>query len=58
MIEGCIERMEEEIGQKANVVVTGGLGKNIAALCKRQFDYDPELLIKGMYIIYKKNSQK
>ena len=50
--------MEEEIGQKANVVVTGGLGKNIAALCKRQFDYDPELLIKGMYIIYKKNSQK
>ena len=43
---------------KANVVVTGGLGKNIAALCKRQFDYDPELLIKGMYIIYKKNSQK
>lgn len=58
MIEGCIERMEEEIGQKTNVVVTGGLGKNIAALCKRQFDYDPELLIKGMYIIYKKNSQK
>lgn len=57
MIEGYVERMEEEIGQRANVVVTGGLGKYITKYCKRKFIYNEELLLKGLEIIYNKNKQ-
>ncbi len=56
MIEGCIERMEEEIGQKANVIITGGVGKFVTPHCKRKFVYDEELLLKGLYSIYNKNN--
>ncbi|MBQ7266055.1 MAG: type III pantothenate kinase [Firmicutes bacterium] len=55
MIEGCIERMEEELGEKAKVVMTGGVGKYIAPHCKRDIDYDEELLLKGLYKIYLRN---
>lgn len=55
MIEGYVERMEDEIGQKCNVVVTGGLGKYITKHCKRKFEYREELLLKGLEIIYYKN---
>lgn len=56
MIEGYVERMEEEIGQRCNVVVTGGLGKYITSHCRRKFWYCEELLLKGLEIIYYKNN--
>lgn len=55
MIEGYVERMENEIGEKCNVVVTGGLGKYITKHCKRKFLYSEDLLLKGLEIIYNKN---
>ncbi len=55
MIEGYVERMEAELGEKCNVVVTGGLGKYIIKHCKRKFVYSGELLLKGLEIIYNKN---
>lgn len=55
MIEGYVARIEEELGEKANVVVTGGLGKYITKHCKRKFSYSEELLLKGLEIIYYKN---
>lgn len=55
MIDGCVERIEEELGKKCNVIITGGLGKNFAEICKGDYEYDPELLLKGLYIIYNKN---
>lgn len=55
MIEGYVERMESEIGEKCNVVVTGGLGKYITKHCKREFFYSEDLLLKGLEIIYYKN---
>ena len=54
-IDGCIERMEEELGMKTTVVATGGLAKKIVPFCKRDIILDEELLLKGLNVIYNKN---
>ena len=54
-IDGCIERMEEELGQKCTVVATGGLARKIIPYCKREIILDEDLLLKGLLVIYEKN---
>ncbi|MDO4300348.1 MAG: type III pantothenate kinase [Clostridia bacterium] len=55
MIDGCVERIETELGEKCKVIITGGLGKNFAEICKGDYEYIEELLLNGLYIIYNKN---
>jgi len=57
MLDGVIERVEEELGEKATVIATGGLSKCIIEHCKREIIYDNDLLIKGLWQIYCKNVQ-
>lgn len=54
-IDGIIDRMEEELGESATVVATGGLAKKIIPFCKRKVILDEDLLLKGLWIIYEKN---
>ena len=56
MIDGMIERMEAELGEKATVIATGGLASSIIPYCKREIICDDDLLLKGLWILYKKNS--
>ena len=55
-IDGLIERMEEELGEKCTVVATGGLASLIVPLCKRNIILDEDLLLKGLMVIYNKNN--
>lgn len=55
MIDGLIERIEAELGFKATVLATGGLSKMIIPYCKSKIIYEENLLLKGLYYIYKKN---
>jgi type III pantothenate kinase len=55
-LDGMIERMEEELGYPATVIATGGLAKVIIPNCKREIIEDQGLLLKGLKIIYDKNS--
>lgn len=55
MLDGFVDRFEEELGEKATVVVTGGLGKSICKSCRHEMIYDENLLIDGLKIIYDKN---
>jgi type III pantothenate kinase len=55
MLDGLVERFEEELGEKATVVVTGGLGRSIAKNCKHEMIIDENLLLDGLRIIYNKN---
>lgn len=55
MIDGMIQRMEEEIGQKATVIATGGLARFVVPLCRREIILDDGLLLRGLWIIYQKN---
>lgn len=56
MLDGMIDRIEQELGQKATVVATGGLGKFVVPYCTHKIIYDDALLLKGLWLIYQKNS--
>ena len=56
MLDGMIERMEAELGQKTTVVITGGIAKFIAPMCKTEMVYDKDLLLKGLAMLYRENT--
>lgn len=56
-IDGIIERIEDELGEKSTVVATGGLSSVVIPLCKRDIHIDGDLLIRGLAIIYRKNKK-
>lgn len=55
-LDGIIDRMEAELGRPVTAIATGGLAKKIVPYCKRKIILDDDLLLKGLQIIYKKNS--
>ena len=55
MLEGMIERMEEELGYPTTVVATGGISRFVLPLCKKEIIYDKDLLIKGLVALYYDN---
>lgn len=55
MVDGMILRIEEELGESARVVATGGLAQFIVPKCKREIIYDENLLLRGLNVIYKRN---
>ena len=55
MVDGMIDLIIEELGTEADVVATGGLARFVVPLCYHKIHYDPDLLLKGLRIIYKKN---
>ena len=57
MLDGMLDRMEEELGKRTTVVVTGGMAQFIAPLCRRKMMVEKDLLLKGLYAIYKKNKK-
>lgn len=57
MLDGMIQRMEEELGYQATVVATGGIGKFVLPLCRREMIYDKDLLVKGLAALYRDNKR-
>lgn len=57
MMDGMIDRIEEEIGLPASVVATGGLASIVVPLCKRKIIFDENLLLEGMRFIYERNTK-
>ena len=56
LARACNDRMEEELGKRTTVVVTGGMAQFIAPLCRRKMMVEKDLLLKGLYAIYKKDN--
>ncbi|MBQ7046882.1 MAG: type III pantothenate kinase [Oscillospiraceae bacterium] len=54
-IDGIIDRLEEEIGQKTTVVATGISAEIVVPCCRHDIIIDNELIIKGLVGIYKRN---
>jgi len=55
MVDGMIDRMEEELGQKCTVVVTGGLSDTISGCCRHELYLRPNLILQGLLSIYNIN---
>lgn len=56
-LDGLLERMEAELGTPAKVIVTGGISKFILPLCKREMIYERSLMLKGLNLLYKRNTK-
>lgn len=56
MLDGLIDRIEDELGESATVVATGGLSKEIINFCKNDIIYNENLLLDGLRLIYEKNN--
>ena len=55
MVDGMIDRIQEELGQPVQVIATGGLSQKVTPYCKHTIIQDPNLLLKGLRILYYKN---
>lgn len=58
MLDGMVERMEEELGSPATVVATGGIARFVIPMCRRHMIYDKDLLLKGLRILYENNKRQ
>ena len=55
LIDGMIERIEEEYGEKCVLTATGRYASLVAPLCKHKIIVDKDLLLKGLIEVYYKN---
>ena len=57
MVDGMVERMEQELGYRATVIATGSIARFIVPMCRREIVYDKDLLVKGLAALYRENSR-
>ena len=55
MIDGLLERVEEELGGPVTATATGGLMAKVLPYCRREIHYDENLMLEGLEILYRKN---
>lgn len=58
MLDGLVDRMEEEMGQPLTVIATGGIARFVIPMCRREVIYERDLLLKGLAILYKNNVKR
>ncbi len=55
MIDGMAKRYSEAFDTQPTIVATGGIAPLIVKHCREKVISDPDLVLEGMYFIYKKN---
>lgn len=57
-IDGIVSRIQSELGESCTVVATGGLASLVVPLCQTKIILDDDLLLKGLTLIYQRNTEK
>jgi type III pantothenate kinase len=57
ILDGMVQRMEEELGAKATVVATVGIARFVIPMCRTPMIYDEDLLLKGLVHLYRENTK-
>lgn len=55
MLDGLLDRMEQELGGEVNVVATGGIARFVVPLCRRKIVLNRGLMLEGLNLLYKRN---
>ena len=55
MVDGMIKKINDELGKKCTVVITGGNTELVSNCIDSEFFYEPDLLLYGLINIAKKN---
>jgi type III pantothenate kinase len=58
MLDGLIDRVEEELGKTPTVIATGGLIGEIVPHCKRKLIFDKHLMLWGLLTLYERNKDR
>ena len=56
MVDGMIDRINAEMGISLPVIATGGLAETVVTHCKHSIIMDELLVLRGLELIYQKNS--
>ena len=56
MLDGLVTKMQAEIGETCTVIATGGHASSIVPYCEHEIIVDDDLLLKGLYYLYRRNS--
>ena len=57
LIDGMIDRIEEETGFSCSLVATGGLAAEIVPSCHHKIEFRDDLMLQGLRLIYDKNKK-
>ena len=57
MLDGVIDRIEEELGHPSTIVATGGVAPHVIPLCRHKIAIERDLLLRGLNVIYKMNKE-
>lgn len=57
LVDGLVERLQDELGFPCKVVATGGLSSLIGKHTKRIEELDPNLTLEGLRILYERNTK-
>lgn len=55
LIDNMTARIERELGEKATIILTGGMAHLLKEYCMREVIFTDSLLLEGLRIIYEKN---
>lgn len=57
-LDGIITRTEEALGTPVTTVITGGLAHLVLPYCKQTLQYDSDLLLNGLILLYQANRKQ
>lgn len=57
-VDGLIDRFEAELGYRCKYIATGGLAQPIVKYCTHDIICDNDLLLRGLWVLYKRNTRK
>ncbi|OGB67008.1 MAG: hypothetical protein A2Y94_10265 [Caldithrix sp. RBG_13_44_9] len=56
LVDGLLEEIINELGEKPRIIATGGLGRIIQPRTRYIEEYFPHLVLEGLYQVYRMNS--
>lgn len=56
MIDGMVDLFKKELGNELTIIATGGLSSTVISYCKNEIDIDEHMVLKGLNILYNKNT--
>ena len=57
LLDGMLDRIEEELGMPVTAIATGGFSADIVCNCRRGFILDENLVLEGLRLLYEKNAR-